>query len=130
VGADDPLMSSPRTALVDRANTLVSLVVMLAVLGCVAIAVYPLFADFSLPRETDALSLYFWLSGENITGEEWLRRNAEAQQREWDEMYRQSPMFEFNSEQFQKGLIYQPDWGQFKQSHDWANSWQKSSSYP
>ncbi|MBI3467631.1 MAG: hypothetical protein HY000_31875 [Planctomycetes bacterium] len=60
-----------------------------------------------------------------------MKRNAQAQQRQWDEMYRQSPAY-FNAEQFQRGLIYQPevDWSQFKQSNDWANSWQRNSSYP
>ena len=122
-------MMPRRGAPVDRANGLISLVVLAAILGCVAIAVYPLVSELSLPRETDPLSLMFWLRGEKMTGEEWLQRNALEQQREWDEMYRKSPAY-LDSNQFGQGIIYQPDWSQFKQNNDWANNWQKNWSNP
>ena len=112
-------------ATVDRANALISLTVLFAVLGCVAIAVYPLFSEWTMPRDMHPLSLMLWLRGENVTAEQWLQREAQAQQREWDRMYRVSPAY-LDSHQLPQGLIYQPDWNQFNQFNDWANGWQSN----
>lgn len=131
---DASMMPSPPGggAIVDRANALVSLVVLIAVLGCVTIAVYPLVSDWTLPRDMHPLALMLWLRGEDVTVEEWLERTAQAQQQEFDKMFQQSPAYEFNSEEFRRGLIYQPDvnWSEFGQFNSPPPAWQPSSSYP
>jgi hypothetical protein len=126
---DDPTLPAA-PPLMERANGLISFIVIVAVLGCIAIAVYPLFSEMTLPGDMHPLTLYLWMSGEKMTAQEWVDATTQAEQRKWDELIKKQPAFEFDSEGFQRGLIYQPDqnWngGGFGQSFDSRPAWTPS----
>lgn len=123
-----PEEPTPPTAppMIERANGLISFMVVIAVLGCIVIAVYPLFSEVTLPGDMHPLTIYLWMRGEKMTAQEWVDSTTRAEQRKWDAAIKMQPAFDFDKE-LQRGLIYQPDknWnsGGFGQSFDAPPAW-------
>ncbi len=85
----------------ERANSWISLVAGVAVLACVGVLAAP-YVNALFSKKTPHpinMMLRFGGASSDQTFEKFLRDSAAANQREWEERYRDSPMYQFNTEQ-------------------------------
>ncbi len=89
---------SSRVKSAARASRWISIVAAVAVVGCVIAAVVPYLRAPSVRKATSPLDWLIRLCGvePDKAVEKMLRERGEANKREWDEKFRQSPVFQID----------------------------------
>ena len=89
---------SSRVATAARASKWISVVAAVAVVACAAALVVPFLRTPSLRKATSPLDWLIRLCGvePDKVVEKWVRDRGEASKREWDEKYRQSPIYQID----------------------------------
>jgi len=64
---------------------------------CLALIAVPMLTGIKLPKSANVMDWWLWFGGakSDQTFEKALRDSAAATQREWEEKYKQSPMYQF-----------------------------------
>src|SRR5262249_57737050 len=95
--ADECGYRAPRGQTLQRATTLVSIVVGAAAVACVLGLAIPYFSQLNSQKPTNVLDWWLRLGGAkpDQTFEKFLHDAAESNQQQWDDMYRNSPMYKF-----------------------------------
>jgi len=82
-----------------RATTLLSIFVGAAAVACALGLAIPYLSQLNSEKPTNVLDWWLRLGGakSDQTFEKFVRDTAESNQRQWDELYRNSPAYKFNS---------------------------------
>jgi hypothetical protein len=94
---------SPKTAEKwARAYSWISAGIALAIIACVTALAIPYLTGVGSWQRKNPIDWLLWLGGarSDQTFEKYIRDSAAANQREWDDRYRESPAFQFDSTQF------------------------------
>ncbi len=89
----------PKGQSLQRATTLISIFVGGAAVACVLALAIPYLNQLNQKKPTNVLDWWLRLGGakQDQTFEKFLNDSIESNQREWEEMYRNSPAYQFNN---------------------------------
>lgn len=89
----------PKGQALQRATTLLSIFVGAAAVACALGLAIPYLSQLNSEKPTNVLDWWLRLGGakSDQTFEKFVRDTAESNQRQWDEMYRNSPAYKFSN---------------------------------